>query len=74
MLAEVEVYGSPSLCTVLETDHIMSTSKQLDGVDLMWKLNCVVWASVDQQDRSKPYVKADNDAMKEYSLQASLHD
>jgi hypothetical protein len=50
----------------------MSTSKQLNGAathDLTWKLNCGVWASVDQQDRKKAYAKADSDTMKDQSLQ-----
>lgn len=68
---------TPYFPVVLETNQIvMSTPKQLDAAvahDLTWKLNCIVWASVDQQDRKKPYAKADSDAMRGHSLQASHH-
>lgn len=75
MMLHYSIYFS--FPVVLETNQIvMSMPKQLDAAvahDLMWKLNCIVWASVDQQDRKKPYAKADSHAMREHSLQASRH-
>lgn len=37
--------------------------------DLAWKLNCTVWAQVDQQDRKKSFARADSEVVRELSLQ-----
>ena len=64
------------LFLALETNQIvLSLPRQLEGAtvhDLSWKLNCTVWAHVDQQSKKKPFVKADSDAIKDLSLHVSF--
>ena len=62
---------------MLETSQVTTTiPKQLasgaTSYDLTWALNCVVWASVDQQDKKKQFSKADSDALRELCLQVSV--
>lgn len=60
----------------LETDEVViSMPKQLEvagPLDLSWKLNCIVWAHVAQQDRKKAFAKADSNVLREFSLNVSV--
>lgn len=65
---------SPTICLVLESNQIsMRIPKPLEGADLSWKLNCVVWASVDQLDQKKTFTKLDRDVMRELPFQVIVH-
>lgn len=37
--------------------------------DRTWKLNCTVWALVDQQDKRRQYAHADSSVIEELSVQ-----
>ena len=64
---------------VLETDEIeMNLLRQFDAHvsgnhDKSWKLNCTVWAQVDQQLKKKQYANADSHVIGECSVQVGTH-
>ena len=59
----------------LETGEIgMNMLKQVDAHassshDRSWKLNCTIWAQVDQQHRKRQYANADCNVIGEFSVQ-----
>ena len=59
----------------LETDQVMMNVPKHVGLpetqEFSWKLNCVIWAHVDQQDKKKSFAKADSEVLREHSLQVS---
>lgn len=59
------------MSVALETNQLVwnTPKQQQEMADLSWKVNCTVWAHVDQLDRKKSFAKADSSVVRDFSLQ-----